>query len=69
VSAPIRVTTPDTAHTSSKNPGACTSRRISAETMKIPEPIIEPTTSAVASSREIALRNSVCGCCVVAMGG
>src|SRR5437879_1358863 len=33
----------------------------------MPEPIIEPTTSAVASRREIAFTNSVCGCCVVAM--
>src|SRR5713226_3427356 len=33
--------------------------------MKIPEPIIDPTTSAVASSREIALTNWACGCWVV----
>jgi len=41
---------------------------MSAETMKIPEPIMEPTTSAVASSRDSALTNSVRGCCVVAIG-
>src|SRR5207248_814747 len=41
---------------------------MSAETMKIPEPIMEPTTRAVASSREIALTKSVRGCCVVAIG-
>ena len=37
--------------------------------MKIPEPIIEPTTSAVASSREMAFTNSAWtgGCCAVAM--
>jgi hypothetical protein len=55
------------AHTASSSPGVCTWRKMSAETMKIPEPIIEPTTSAVASSREIALTNWVCGCWVVAM--
>src|SRR5712692_8182804 len=49
---------PDRAHTTSSKPGACTSLRISAETMKMPEPIIEPTTRAVASSREMALTNS-----------
>src|SRR5690348_2081097 len=35
--------------------------------MKIPDPIIEPTTRAVASSREIARTNSVAGRCAVAM--
>jgi len=35
--------------------------------MKIPEPIIDPTTRAVASSREIALTKSACGCWVVAI--
>src|SRR6266487_4285856 len=58
---------PDSAHTTSSRPGAWTSRRISAETMKIPEPIIDPTTSAVASSRESALTKSACGCWVVAI--
>ena len=58
VSAPSNVTTPDSTHTSSSTPGACTCRRISAETMKMPDPIIDPTTSAVASRREIALTNS-----------
>ncbi len=33
--------------------------------MKIPEPIIDPTTSAVASSREIARTKSVWGGCSV----
>jgi hypothetical protein len=35
-----------------------------AETMKIPDPIIEPATSIVASVRVIALTNSGLGCCV-----
>ena len=35
-----------------------------AETMKIPEPIIEPATSIVASVRVIALTNSGLDCCV-----
>src|SRR6266853_6871468 len=67
VIAPMRVTMPDSVQTTSSRPGAWTWRRISAETMKIPEPIIDPTTSAVASSREIALTKSVWGCWVVAI--
>src|SRR2546426_2917083 len=63
----MRVTTPESAQTTSSRPGVPTSLRISAETMKMPEPIIEPTTSAVASRREMAFTNSVCGCCAVAM--
>jgi hypothetical protein len=35
---------------------------MSADTMKIPEPIIEPATSIVASVRVMALTNSDCGC-------
>jgi hypothetical protein len=35
---------------------------MSAETMKIPDPIIEPATSIVASVRDMALTNSDCGC-------
>src|SRR3989449_2093044 len=61
----MRVTIPEAAQTTSSRPGAWTSRSISAETMKIPEPIMDPTTRAVASSRESALTNSACGCWVV----
>src|SRR6059036_1112523 len=61
----MRVTIPEAAQTTSSRPGAWTSRSISAETMKIPEPIMDPTTRAVASSRESALTNSPCGCWVV----
>src|SRR5207245_1110598 len=39
------------AHTASSQPGAGRRRAMSAETMKMPEPIIEPATSAVASRR------------------
>src|SRR6266571_1910558 len=63
----MRVTIPEAAQTTSSRPGAWTSRSISAETMKIPEPIMDPTTRAVASSRESALTNSACGCWVVAI--
>src|SRR5207249_519164 len=63
----MRVTIPEAAQTTSSRPGAWTSRSISAETMKIPEPIMDPTTRAVASSRESALTKSACGCWVVAI--
>src|SRR6266513_2461228 len=63
----MRVTIPEAAQTRSSRPGAWTSRRISAETMKIPEPIMDPTTRAVASSRESALTKSAWGCWVVAI--
>src|SRR5438309_8932263 len=39
------------AHTASSQPGAGSRRAMSAETMKMPEPIIEPATNAVASRR------------------
>src|SRR5881296_2412301 len=63
----MRVTIPEAAQTRSSRPGAWTSRSISAETMKIPEPIMDPTTRAVASSRESALTKSAWGCWVVAI--
>ena len=43
------VITPVTTHKSSSQPDEPTSRAMSAETMKMPEPTIEPTTSMVAS--------------------
>ena len=46
------VMTPASAHATSSQPGAPTNRLDSAETMKMPEPIIEPTTTMVASSIE-----------------
>src|SRR5215211_9318994 len=50
-SAPVIVSTPASAHATSSQPGEPTRRDDSAEVMKIPEPIIEPTTIIVASSR------------------
>jgi hypothetical protein len=45
--------TPASAHTVSSHPAVPTSRTISAETMKMPEPIIAPATSMVASNKPI----------------
>src|SRR6185503_3822389 len=50
-SAPVMVSTPASAHAASNQPGEPTRRDDSADAMKIPEPIIEPTTIVVASSR------------------
>jgi hypothetical protein len=52
------VTTPETTHAISSQKGEITVREISAETMKIPDPIIEPATSIVASVSVSALMNS-----------
>src|SRR5258705_6948027 len=49
--APVIVSTPARAHATSSHPGAPTSRDDSAEVMKIPDPIIDPTTIIVASTR------------------
>src|SRR5688500_4207981 len=54
--------TPVRTHARSRKNGDSTFRTMSAETMKIPEPIIEPATSIVASVRLMALTNSDCGC-------
>src|SRR2546423_6886514 len=52
------VTTPETTHAISSQNGEFTVREISADTMKIPDPIIEPATSMVASVSVSALMNS-----------
>jgi hypothetical protein len=52
------VTTPDTTHAMRSQNGEFTVRPISADTMNIPEPIIEPATSMVASVSVKALTNS-----------
>src|ERR1700694_3041272 len=57
-SAPKMVTTPETTHAMRSQKGELTVREISAETMKIPDPIIEPATSIVASVSVSALTNS-----------
>src|SRR5215475_9231406 len=46
----MRVITPVTAHKSSSQPDEPTSRTMSAETMKIPEPTMLPATSMVQSN-------------------
>ena len=61
-SAPSNVITPVTTHARSSQNGEPNVRDMLAETIKIPEPIIEPATSIVASVRVIALTNSDCGC-------
>ena len=52
------VTTPETTQAINSQNGELTVREISAETMNIPEPIIEPATSIVASVSVSALTNS-----------
>src|SRR6266576_6777972 len=52
------VTTPEATHAISSQKGELTVREISAETMKMPDPIIEPATSIVASVSVSALTNS-----------
>src|SRR5258706_6375333 len=49
-SAPVMVISPAIAHAASSQPGAPTSRDDSADTIKMPDPIIEPMTIMVASS-------------------
>src|SRR5215216_5851866 len=50
-SAPVIVRTPASAQAAINQPGEPTSRDDSADVIKIPDPIIEPTTIIVASSR------------------
>src|SRR5215213_4988162 len=59
-SAPVIVRTPASAQAASNQPGDPTSRDDSADVIKIPEPIIEPTTIIVASSR-LKPRTSLAG--------
>src|SRR3954454_24997859 len=51
LSAPATVISRVATHTAISPPGEFIVRAMSAETMKMPEPIIDPTTSMVASSR------------------
>src|SRR4030081_3454681 len=57
-SAPKMVTTPETTHAIRSQKGELTVREISADTMKIPDPIMDPATSMVASVSVNALTNS-----------
>jgi hypothetical protein len=47
----VIVSTPASAHAASNHPGEPTSRDDSADVMKIPDPIMDPTTIMVASSK------------------
>src|SRR4029078_4295257 len=55
--APSTVITPAASHASMSQSGELTVREMSAETMKIPDPIMDPATSIVASVRDRALTN------------
>src|SRR5678815_1108898 len=63
-SAPVMVSTPASAQATSSQPGEPTRRDDSADVMKIPDPIIEPTTIIVASSR-LRPRTSLAGVTLV----
>ena len=60
-SAPATVISPVTTQIISSPPGEFICRAMSADTMKIPEPIMEPTTSMVASSSDSPRLNSLSG--------
>src|SRR5262244_2554177 len=55
---------PVTAHAPNSKAGEFTSRAIAAETIKMPEPIIDPMTSVVALVKPRAATSSEVGCCV-----
>src|SRR3954465_8198989 len=59
--------TPDRTHARIIQSGDGRSRAMLAETMKMPDPIIEPATSIVASVRDIALTNPVLDCGVASV--
>ena len=61
-SAPVIVIKPATAQASSSQPGEPINRADSADVMKMPDPIIEPITIMVASSKP-SPRTRLVGCC------
>ena len=61
----ITVRTPAAIQTPRRPDGEPTRRALSAETMKMPEPIMDPTTSAVASKRRMARRRWDAGAAVI----
>src|SRR4051812_35967712 len=61
----MSVITPVSTQIANSQPDEPTSRAMSAETMKMPEPIMVPTTSMVASNRPIFCRNAGAGSPVV----
>src|SRR5215207_9499471 len=67
-SAPVMVSTPASAQAASSQPGEPTRRDDSADVMKIPDPIIEPTTIIVASSR-LRPRTSLAGSLLIGPSG
>ena len=60
--APSSVMTPESSQASMSHIGDGTPRAMLAETIKMPDPIIDPATSIVASVNDIALTNSVLDC-------
>ena len=58
---------PESTHASIIHIGEGTPRAMLADTMKIPDPIIDPATSIVASVRDIALTNPVPVCGVASV--
>lgn len=59
--------TPESTQASISHIGEGTPRAMLADTMKIPDPIIDPATSIVASVRDIALTNPVPDCGVASV--
>src|SRR5829696_9732706 len=66
--APVIVRTPASAHAAISQPGEPTKREDSAEVIKMPDPIIEPTTIIVASSR-LRPRTSLGGSLLIGPSG
>ncbi len=54
-----------TSHAMISSPGDCTCRATSADTIKMPEPIIEPITSVVADTRPRPLTKPAGSICLV----
>src|SRR5678816_2795994 len=63
--APSKVITPVTTHAMSSRQGEGSDLAMSAETMKIPEPIIDPATSMVASVNVMAFTKPECSACAL----
>ena len=59
--APINVSAPVTTHTASSQPADPTCREISAETIKMPESLIDPATNHYGIEQSQALNKGVAG--------
>src|SRR3954467_8952271 len=66
-SAPSKVMIPESTHAIIIQSGDGSPRAMLAETMKMPDPTIDPATSIVASVRDIALTNPVPDCGVASV--